>query len=326
MRIAITTTLTAIAFVSTVSCVSSAGSRSGSENDAALSSQRPAPEARSLLGKPLYPREISRETRERLEQNLAVSQKAYERTPSNADSIIWLGRRLAYLERYQDAIRVFSEGVARHPRDSRMYRHRGHRYISVREFGPAIADFERAAELIRGTSDELEQDGAPNARNIPTSTAHGNIYYHLALGYYLTRDYTKALAAWNEAMRIATNDDTRVAVADWKYMTLRRLGREGEAQAVLAPITKDLNVIENTAYHRRLLMYKGQYSPDSLLNPSSADELQFVTQGYGVANWYMANGDTAHAKQILDQLLAGKYWAAFGYIAAEADVAEMRKH
>jgi tetratricopeptide (TPR) repeat protein len=283
------------------------------------------PEAMSLLGKPLYPREVSAETRARLEQNVAIAQKAYDNAPSNADSIIWLGRRVAYLERYRDAIRIFSEGIAKHPTDSRMYRHRAHRYISVREFGPAIKDLEIARDLIRGKTDEVEQDGAPNSRNIPTSTAHGNIHYHLALAYYLTGEYDKSLASWEDALRISTNDDTRVAVADWKYMTLRRLGRDAEAIASLESISKDMNVIENTAYFRRLLMYKGEIAPDSLLDPTSSDELQFVTQGYGVANWYLENGDSARAKQIFDQMLAGSYWAAFGYIAAEVDVAAMRK-
>lgn len=312
-------------FAFAVASLAASAGCAGSSSSPAVAVSGRAPEAQSLLGKSLYPRDIAPATRQKLERDLAVAQASYDRAPSNADSIIWLGRRLAYLERYRDAIRVFSEGIAKHPDDSRMYRHRGHRYITVREFGPAIADFERAAVLIRGTPDEVEQDGAPNARNIPTSTAHGNIYYHLALAYYLRRDYVRSLAAWEESMRLATNDDTRVAVTDWRYMTLRRLGREDEARAVLAPITKDLNVIENTAYHRRLLMYKGEFSPDSLLNRSSTDELQFVTQGYGVANWYMANGDSARARQILNQLLAGRYWAAFGYIAAEADVAAMRK-
>ena len=81
-----------------------------------------------------------------------------------------------------------------------------------------------------------------------------------------------------------------------------------------------MDIIENTAYHRRLLMYKGEIPPDSLLDPS-AEPLQYVTQGYGVANWYMANGDTTRANAILDKVLESGYWAAFGYIAAEADVA-----
>jgi hypothetical protein len=104
------------------------------------------------------------------------------------------------------------------------------------------------------------------------------------------------------------------------YMTLRRLGREAEAAEVLRLITSDMDIIENTAYHRRLLMYKGEITPDSLLNPN-AEALQFVTQGYGVANWYLANGDTARANAILDKVLQSDYWAGFGYIAAEADVA-----
>ena len=170
-----------------------------------------------------------------------------------------------------------------------MYRFRGHRYLTVREIDKGIADFEKAAELSKGTPDAPEPDGAPNARNIPTSTTQGNIYYHLALGHYLKADYASALAAWQEAMRLAQNNDTKVAVSDWLYMTLRRLGRDDEAKAILVPITADLEVIENTAYHRRLLMYKGEVPADSLLNPDGANELQFVTQGYGVANWYLSS-------------------------------------
>jgi tetratricopeptide (TPR) repeat protein len=283
------------------------------------------PEGVSLLGKPLYAREFTPETRQRLEADLARAMAAYNHAPENADSIIWLGRRLGYLERYRDAIAVFSKGIELHPADSRLYRHRGHRYITLRKFDLAVADLEKAARLIQGTPDQMEEDGAPNARNIPTSTAQGNIYYHLALAHYLLGHYEKALASWNDAVRISRNDDTRVSLADWRYITLRRLGRDAEAQAVLVPITRDLNVIENTAYHRRLLMYKGELPPDSLLAKGSTDELQYVTQGYGVANWYLANGDKVRARQIMDQMLAARYWAAFGYIAAEVDVARWPK-
>ncbi|MCC6317208.1 MAG: hypothetical protein IT361_05895 [Gemmatimonadaceae bacterium] len=281
----------------------------------------PAPEATSLRGAPLFPRTMPSDTRARLDSNLAIARASFDRAPDNADSIIWYGRRLAYVERYQDAIRTFSDGIARHPGDARLYRHRGHRYITVREFDKAIGDLEKAAELVKGVPDSTEPDGAPNARNIPTSTQQGNIWYHLALAYYLKADYAKSLAAWQEAMKLATNDDTRVAVSDWTYMTLRKLGRDGEAKTLLASITPRMDIIENTAYYRRLLLYKGQFSVDSLLDPASADELQFVTQGYGVANWYLTNGDSAKGNAILDRVLASNYWAAFGFIAAEADVA-----
>lgn len=279
----------------------------------------------SLLGEPLAPRPIPADARAALERDLAVARAAYEHAQSDADSIIWLGRRLAYLERYDDAIGVFTEGVEKHPDDARMYRHRGHRYLTVRRFDDAIADLERAAALAHGTPDEVEPDGAPNARGIPLSTTQGNIHYHLALAHYLKGAYEPSLAAWQEALRLATNADTRVAVTDWLYMTLRRLGRNDEAHALLTDIRADTDIIENGAYHRRLLFYKGELPADSLLTPGQTDDLQYVTQGYGVGNWYLAEGDSTRAYGIFDRVLGTGYWAAFGYIAAEADVARHRE-
>ena len=89
---------------------------------------------------------------------------------------------------------MFSKGVAAHPNNPRMYRHRGHRYITTRQFDRAIADFEKAATLIKGTPDEIEPDGAPNPTGKPRSSLHFNIWYHLGLAHYLKGDYQKAAA------------------------------------------------------------------------------------------------------------------------------------
>ncbi len=279
-------------------------------------------EAVSLLGAPLVPPPIaSEETRQRLEANLAAAQAAYDQAPQEADSIIWLGRRQAYLGRYRQAIETFTRGIALHPDDARLYRHRGHRYITVRQFDDAIRDLDRAAQLVRGTPDEVEPDGAPNASNIPTSTLQSNIFYHLALAHYLKGDFDAALPVWQEAMTVSDNDDMRVATSDWLYMTYRRLGRTDEAAAVLEPIHADMRILENEAYHRRLLMYRGELAPDSLLNVQTADAVQLATYGYGVANWYFYNGDTAKADDLFDRILEQPNWAAFAYIAAEAEKA-----
>jgi tetratricopeptide (TPR) repeat protein len=245
---------------------------------AALAQQ---PEAISLLGDPLHPRDFPAETRTRLEADLSSARAAYDASPDDADAIIWLGRRLGYLERYRDAVDVFSEGIAKHPGDARMYRHRGHRYITLRRFDDAIADFERAARLIHSQPDEVEPDGAPNRFNIPTSTLQSNIWYHLGLAYYLNADWGNALHAYREAMKVSKNNDMLVATSDWLYMTLRRMGRDEEG----------------------------------------ADDLTLATQGYGVGNWYLYNGEGDRAREIFRQVVAGPYWAAFGHIAAEAELA-----
>jgi len=310
--------LTAVLAISLMGCM-----RPDEAADAAVPAE-PAREALSLLGEALFPPPISAEARPRLEANLDTARAAYGRAPENADSLIWMGRRLAYLGRHRAAIDVYTRGIGLHPEDARIHRHRGHRYITVREFDNAIADLTRAAELIRGRPDEIEPDGAPNRFNIPTSTLQSNIWYHLALAHYLKGDYAAALPAWLECMMVSKNNDMLVATSDWLYMTYRRLGRDVDAAAVLQPINAGMEILENEAYHRRLLMYKGEIPPDSLLGVTSADPVQIATYGYGVGNWYLARGDTARADSIFRRILEQPNWGAFGFIAAEAELARRR--
>jgi len=105
-------------------------------------------------------------------------------------------------------------------------------------------------------------------------------------------------------------------------MTLRRLGRDEEATAVLAPITADMEIIENQAYYRLCLFYKGLLEESDLVTKGSSPANAAVA--YGVANWHLANGDTERATELLEEIVARDGWAAFGYIAAEADLARMR--
>ena len=195
-----------------------------------------APQGTSLLGKPLIPAAPAEAARERLDANLAAAREQYNKNPNDADAIIWLGRRLAYLGRYRDAIATFTEGIQKHPTDARMYRHRGHRYLTLRELDNATADFSKAAELIAGKPDEIEPDGQPNAKNIPTSTLNTNIFYHLGLAHYLRGEFEPALKAYRECLRFSKNPDMLVATTHWLYMTLRRLDRPGEARQALEPI------------------------------------------------------------------------------------------
>lgn len=283
-------------------------------------------EATSLLGKPLVPAPPSPQARAALEKNLAAARAEYEKDPDNADAIIWVGRRLGYLGRYRDAIAMFSEGIQKHPEDARMYRHRGHRYITVRELDNAIADLSKAAALVEGRADEVEPDGQPNARNIPTSTLNTNIFYHLALAHYLRGEFEPSLAAWRQCERFSKTPDMLVATTHWLYMTLRRLDRVGEARQALEPIAADMDIIENTSYHRLLLLYKGVEKTEALEAVVKSGGLEAVTIGYGLGNWHYYNGrrDQAMARfrEIVQQHASG--WPAFGYIAAEAELARLR--
>lgn len=280
-------------------------------------------EASSLLGTPLI-RQMDFPDRSQLEANLSDAQAQLAANPDSADALIWVGRRQAYLWQYQDAINTFTQGIEQFPDDPRLYRHRGHRYVTVRNFDAAIADFEKAATLFAGQPDQVEPDGAPNPQNIPRSTLQFNVWYHLGLAHYLKGDFDSALRAYEECLQVSDNDDSIVATADWYWMSLMRLGRTDEATTLLDMINPDMDIIENDSYLRRMLMYKGLESPDSLLDTTTADDLSIATQGYGVGNWYLVNGDDQMARQIFERVLEGRSWSAFGYIAAEAELARMR--
>jgi tetratricopeptide (TPR) repeat protein len=261
---------------------------------------------------------------DKLEANYRAAKAESESDPKNVEKRIWLGRRLGYLGKFDEAIAVYSEAMKLEPNNPKLYRHRGHRYISTRQFPLAIQDFEKAAKLIQGKPDEIEPDGQPNKLNKPLSTLQFNIYYHLGLAEYLEGNFNKALAAYRECMkRSRNNDDSLVATSDWLYMTLRRLNKPKDAAAVLIPITEKMDIIENDSYWKRLLMYKGLRKPEDLLNTNNADDLSLATQGYGVGNWYLYNGDKAKAREVFTKVTAGKQKAAFGFIAAEIDLKRM---
>ncbi|HXV75713.1 MAG TPA: tetratricopeptide repeat protein [Candidatus Polarisedimenticolaceae bacterium] len=279
----------------------------------------------SLLGKPLFPPPLPEQVEIERRRQLKEAHLRWEQNPGDVEAAIWVGRRTAYLGLYQDAIEVYDRAIERFPDDPRLYRHRGHRYITVRKFDLAIADLERAVKLIQGTEDRVEPDGLPNARNQPTSTLHGNIWYHLGLAYYLEGDFEQALRCYRECLALATNPDMLCATSHWMYMTLRRMGRTEQARALLEPIDAALDVIENHAYHELLLMYKGQRDAGELLERAAAgDGPEFAATAYGVANWDLYRGHQRRAYERFEALLADDQWAAFGYIAAEAELASRR--
>jgi TolA-binding protein len=250
---------------------------------------------------------------------LAAARQEFEKDPHNADKIIWYGRRTAYAGDYRRAIEIFTLGIERFPTDARMLRHRGHRYISIREFDRAIADLEQGATLIEGQENEVEPDGLPNALNIPISSLHGNIWYHLGLAYYLKHDWVNARRAYQAGFDASRNDDNRVSTTHWLYMILRRMGDEDAAARALDAISADMNVIENTVYHRLCLFYKGEISLEAM-REENEESPSGAAGAYGVANWYFYNGDVDQATVLLRALLATDSWPSFGYIAAEADL------
>ena len=109
----------------------------------------------------------------------------------------------------------------------------------------AINDFEKAGQLIQGKENEIEPDGMPNAMNIPISTLHGNIWYHLGLAYYLKHDYKKSF-------EVAKNPNEKVALPD---------NFEAQTSKKVKPLSKQESQrqIELQMQHRNMDMDSSNY-------------------------------------------------------------------
>ncbi|MGL6268262.1 MAG: tetratricopeptide repeat protein [Chitinophagaceae bacterium] len=264
---------------------------------------------------------LSPDTKSKMESQLAEARKVYFADTTNADALIWYGRRMAYLGNYVEAIELFSQGVERYPLDARFLRHRGHREITLRCNQKAIIDLTYAAEIMQKKPDEIEPDGMPNVQNIPTSTLKGNIWYHLGLALYLEKDFYRAGEVYKTCLKLSTNPDMYMATAYWLYITLKKSGKELESKALLETVDIGLPLIENEEYYEMLLLYKGILKEEQLIDKlqSSGGGQNNATLGYSMGVYFQLMNQPEKAKGLFKEVLSGNQWSSFGFIAAEKE-------
>jgi tetratricopeptide (TPR) repeat protein len=182
----------------------------------------PGAEGVSLLGAPLVPPALS-------QAPVLAADSALAAQPDNPDRLLAAAAARATVWRFRDAIALYTRGVERWPQDARFLRFRGHRYLTLRQFDTGARDLDRAAQL---------------------DSTNFDIAYHQGLAHYLLGRHARAFEAYdkclgfasNEAlrareragaysagyrscMRIATDDDARVAMTDWAWRAATRAGR-----------------------------------------------------------------------------------------------------
>ena len=196
--------------------------------------EKKKPEIISLLGKKFYATPAEGEELVKLQNDLKEALMKVEANPDDPENIIMYGRRLAYLWRYHEAIEIYSKGIEKYPDYAMLFRHRGHRYISIRKFDKAVVDLTRASELNDHDFD---------------------IWYHLGLAHFLKGEFDEALRAYQSCLKVTEDDDAKLAISNWIYITLRRLGRKEDAGKVLDGIKEGMEVDENQSYYDLLFLY-----------------------------------------------------------------------
>src|SRR3989475_9562595 len=143
---------------------------------------------------------------------IARAESALAADPRSVERIIQLGVANAAARQFREAIQTFTGGLAIAPTDAVLYRWRGHRYLSVREFDRALDDLTRGSRL--------------------DSTNYG-IWYHLEIVRYARGDFAGAADAFARAQRRPPDAAELAGATDWLWMSLSRAGRAGEARAML---------------------------------------------------------------------------------------------
>jgi hypothetical protein len=114
-------------------------------------------------------------------------------------------------------------------------------------------------------------------------------------------------------------------MVEWAVRATMRAGRDVETAMLLDDIGPDLDVSVNIAYYHDLLFYKGLKTSQELLEPGPDAPYRLETVGMGVANWMLAQGDVAGAREVLEELAQDPWWPGFGRIVAEVELARLTR-
>jgi tetratricopeptide (TPR) repeat protein len=234
---------------------------------------------------------------------IARAQRALADDPTNVDRLIDLGTAQSGVRQFREAVATFTRGISAEPRNAVLYRWRGHRYLSLREFDRALADLNRGAAL--------------------DSSIYG-IWYHLGVLRFVQGDFGAAADAFARGRPIAPNAGERAGSYDWLWMSLMRAGRPEDARALLAGMPDSVPRAAANAYSQRLRLYKGEIGPDQVFTPADTGDVVVATLAYGLGNWYLLRGDRAKAREWFQRSIASGGWPAFGFIASEAELRRLR--
>jgi len=232
---------------------------------------------------------------------IARAESALAEDPRNVARIIQLGLAQSGARQFHEAIETFTRGLTVAPNDPVLYRWRGHRYLSVREFDRAMDDLTRGSRL---------------------DSANYGIWYHLGIVRYARGDFAGAAEAFARAQQRPPDAAELAGATDWLWMSLSRASRAAEARAMLDRRPDSLPA--TNAYAQRLRLYRGQVGPDDVITAADTGDIAVATLSYGVGNWYLVRGDTARARAWFERSVRSGGWPAFGFIMSEVELRRLR--
>jgi tetratricopeptide (TPR) repeat protein len=252
------------------------------------------------------------------EGRIAKADAELKAKPMDPELLMAAGRARDAVMQYRQSIELYTKAIAFAPGDVRLYRLRGHRYLSMRKFPEAIVDLEKARALSQSSFEAA---------------------YYLGLGLYMNGAYSEAANEFARCVNMAGKPDAfaktlpkgmpscaslhqnlefLVAMADWHYRALRRAGRHDEARDLLKSIPNGQQVRDSVSNYRALMFYKGTMKEDQALDGLTG--MAYSNASTGIALLHLLEKRTAAACKLLKKAAAEQPWSSFGVISAEVEL------
>jgi tetratricopeptide (TPR) repeat protein len=238
------------------------------------------------------------------EKALAAYERAIALEPTNAEFRLGRARALARLARHTESVEECAKILQLNPNHVLALRDRGHYYINLHRAEDAIPDLARAEQL-----EKTDRD----------------LYYHLALAYYIAGDFARAVPAWQRCFELARDEDNAIACAAWLYPSLVRAGRAAEAKKLLERFTPESKPMENTAYFDRLMLFKGVAREEDVVKTMEAGGVSTPTVAYSIGVWHLLEGRSDRARDYFEKAANAEVKYAFGAVAAAAELKRMSR-
>jgi pentatricopeptide repeat protein len=290
------------------------------------------PETYSLYGEPLFKSPIMLWLPEEpeayeakikdLNNDYLEAKKEYAANQDDPEKLLWFARKTEILGNFMESTGLYSVGIKKWPDNSQFYRFRGHRFALLRRLDLAIADFNKAAELIEGKEDipEVYASG-PNPDKLGISSFNWNVYYHQGFTYIAAGMFKEAEEAYWKCFDNIDVVESTVSTTHWIIMALLRQGKKDKVQELLDKIELDMSLVEVGAYYDTLKMYKGVYTPDELLDMyREKGGVSFMVPAQAIANMYLAEGKTEKAVELYKELHEKGNWTGGVHLIAEAEL------
>ena len=228
-------------------------------------------------------------------------------SPLDCELYLELGIALHREGQVIEAREAFSQGLAINPFHVLLRQQRGRKHMAA-NFWQAVSDFRLVTRL------------APS---------YWEAWYYMGVTYVLNGHTQEALDAFKRCLREAKPTGiSLIPIVDWLYMLNMKLGDKAAAEQALKNTGDEPAdpADEEYGYARRVMLYKGLLTPETffdleVLKARGDTDIDFVTQAYGLANWFSLQDKGEEAKSLLLEIVRhDQYPTAFAWLLAKKDL------